>query len=98
MTSDETNAIRLRLKEVIIRELFLEGLTPDQIGDEQDLFGVELGLDSMDALQLVLGMEKEFELKIQNDEVKREQFASVAALAGFIQERLELEQAGQSGD
>jgi len=98
MTDDEIKAIRERLKEVIIRELFLEGLTPDEIEDEQNLFGEGLGLDSMDALQLVLGMEKEFGLKINNDEVKREAFSSVAALAEFVKERMELEQAGRSGD
>ena len=98
MTDDEIKAIRERLKEVIIRELFLEGLTPDEIEDEQNLFGEGLGLDSMDALQLVLGMEKEFGLKINNDEVKREAFSSVAALADFVKERMELEQAGRSGD
>jgi len=96
MADSDLTDIRFRLKELIIRELFLEGLTPDQIEDDQLLFGEGLGLDSMDALQLVLGMEKEFNLKIKKNDISQESFASVATLADYIQGRLGLEQAKQA--
>ena len=96
MADSDLTDIRYRLKELIIRELFLEGLTPDQIEDDQLLFGEGLGLDSMDALQLVLGMEKEFNLKIKKNDISQESFASVATLADYIHGRLGVEQAKQA--
>jgi acyl carrier protein len=52
------------------------------------LFGDGLGLDSVDALELVVALEKEFGLRIQSHEVGREAFGSVATLAGYVDARL----------
>ena len=81
--------IRSRIKKLIVERLFLEGLSPEEIGDEDPLFGEGLGLDSVDALELVLGLEQEFDIKIKSKEVGREAFASVAALATYVGGRLE---------
>ena len=74
-----------RLKTIIIESLHLDGITPDMIGDDSQLFGGELGLDSVDALELVVALEKEFDLRIESDEATREAFASVNTLASFVE-------------
>ncbi len=84
----ETASIRARIKRILIDRLFLEGLEPEGIGDEDPIFGEGLGLDSVDALELVLGIEQEFGFKVKSDEMKRESFANVAALAEFVEQRL----------
>jgi len=82
------DAVRSRLKELIIQSLNLEGMTPGQIKDEEPLFGEGLGLDSVDALELVVALEKEYGISIESHEVGREVFASVSSLAGFVAKRL----------
>lgn len=82
-------AIRARIKRIIVDSLHLEGLTPEGIEDETPLFGEALGLDSVDALELVVALEKEFKIRIQSQDAGREAFASVAALARFVQQRMD---------
>jgi len=77
-----------RIKYLLVDKLHLEGLTPESIADDMPLFGEGLGLDSVDALELVVALEKEFTLRIQSHEVGREAFASVAALAAYVEGRL----------
>ncbi len=74
-----------RLKTIIIESLHLEGITPDMIGDDAQLFGGTLGLDSVDALELVVALEKEFEVRIEGDEATREAFTSVNTLNNFVE-------------
>jgi acyl carrier protein len=88
----DAEEIRARIKRLIVERLFLEGLDPEEIGDGDPLFGEGLGLDSVDALELVLGLEQEFGIKIKSQEVGREAFASVAALAEYVGGRLAREQ------
>lgn len=76
-----------RLKLMIIDTLRLEGVTPADIKDEEPLIGSGLALDSIDALELVVRIEKEFGLKIGNAEESRRALASVASLTRFISER-----------
>jgi acyl carrier protein len=80
----ELAAIAERLKRLIVDNLHLEGLSPEQIDDQAPLFGEGLGLDSVDALELVVAVEKEFGIKIKSNEIGREVFSSVASLALFI--------------
>jgi acyl carrier protein len=77
-------AIRARLKRIIVESLNLEGRDPDAIGDDEPLFGEGLGLDSVDALELVIALEKEYGISIEAHEVDREVFTSVASLASFV--------------
>ncbi len=86
MTNAATTA--QRIKHLLVDKLHLEGLTPENIEDDMPLFGEGLGLDSVDALELVVALEKEFALRIQSHEVGREAFASVAALAAYVEGRL----------
>lgn len=81
------NDLHAQLKELIVRVLMLEGITPVDIGDEDRLFGGGLGLDSVDALELAIHIEEELGVKMPEDERAREAFASVASLARWIEAR-----------
>ena len=78
--------LKLRVKEMIIERLKLEGMTPDQIEDGAPLFGEGLGLDSIDALARVLGIEQVFGVKIEDEAAGLKAFKSVQALTDFIAE------------
>jgi acyl carrier protein len=77
-------AVTQRVKRLIVDNLHLDGLTPAMIDENAPLFGEGLGLDSVDALELVVAVEKEFGIKIKSNEIGREVFSSVASLAQFI--------------
>ncbi len=84
MTDDSRSELRQKIKAILVDRLKLDR-APESIGDEEPLFGSEgLGLDSIDALELVLGVEQEFGVKIENEEVGMEALSSVAGLAEFI--------------
>ncbi len=87
MTTDVED-IRARIKRLIVERLFIEGLEPAEIRDDAAL-GVELGLDSVDVLELMLGLEQEFGLKIADNGFEREAFESVGSLAEFVRGSLE---------
>jgi acyl carrier protein len=75
-----------KLKELIVRRLKLD-VDPATIDDGAPLFGDGLGLDSIDALELVLGLEQEFGIKVEDEEVGVKAFASVNALADFVEQK-----------
>jgi acyl carrier protein len=76
-----------RVKRLIVENLHLDGLRPEMIDEQAPLFGDGLGLDSVDALELVVAVEKEFGIKIKSSELGREVLTSVASLAQFIERR-----------
>jgi acyl carrier protein len=76
-----------RIKRLIVESLHLEGVQPETIEDEAPLFGEGLGLDSVDALELVVALEKEFGIKIKSQEMDREVFSSVSSLSQFVEAR-----------
>ena len=80
------NELKNRVKEMIIERLKLEGMTPDQIDDTAPLFGEGLGLDSIDALELVLGIEQSFGVKIEDEAAGLKAFKNVDSLTAFIAE------------
>ena len=77
-------ALIKELKEEIINELNLEDLTPDDIDAEAPLFGDGLGLDSIDALSLIVILEKKYGLKIENPEDGKQIFFSMRTIAEYI--------------
>lgn len=81
----DSPATRERVKRLVVASLALDGLRPEAIGDDQALFGEGLGLDSVDALELVVAMEKEFGISIASHEIGRESFASPRALAELVE-------------
>jgi len=77
-----------RLKHLIITTLKLEGVQPEDIPDDEPLIGSpRFGLDSIDALELVLAIEKEFGVKIGSSEESRQALASVSALVAYLRSR-----------
>jgi acyl carrier protein len=72
------------LRSLIIKNLKLEDIMPADIDPAAPLFGSGLGLDSIDALELVVGLEKTYGIRIPDEEVGKEAFASVDALADYI--------------
>jgi acyl carrier protein len=77
-------ALYTEIKELIIRELNLEGKTPAELDDGAPLFGEGLGLDSLDALQLAMAIEEKYQVKLPEGDEVRPIFASVASLADFV--------------
>ena len=83
-----TTDLRRKLKELLIERLKFEDMTPDDIPDEEPLFAGGLGLDSIDALEIVVMLESEFGIKVKNEGSARDSFKSIATLADFVSERL----------
>lgn len=75
-----------KLKVQLIEQLNLEDLTPEEIDPDVMLFGEELGLDSIDALEIIVLLEKEYGLKIESQEAGKKIFQSVRSIASFISE------------
>jgi acyl carrier protein len=82
------NDLKRKIKELLIERLKFEDMTPDDIKDDEPLFAGGLGLDSIDALEIVVMLESEFGIKVKNESAARENFQSVAALAQFVEQRL----------
>lgn len=78
--------LKYELKKQIIEELNLEDIQPEDIQDEAPLFGDGLGLDSIDALELVVLMEKYHGVKITDEEVGKKVLVSINTMAEFIEE------------
>lgn len=72
------------LKTIIIRDLKLPDIKPEDISDDSALFGEGLGLDSLDAVELVVLLQKHYQVEIKDMTVAREAFASVKSLADYI--------------
>jgi acyl carrier protein len=89
-----TDPLIARLKSLIVETLRLDDLRPEDIPDDEPLFNsTRFGLDSIDALELVVRLEKEFGIKISSSEESRQALGTVAGLAAFIRAR----QPGQAG-
>ena len=73
-----------QLKEQIIDALNLEEMTPDEIDANAPLFGDGLGLDSIDALELIVLLEKQYGIKLANPAEGKAIFKSVASIADYV--------------
>ncbi len=74
----------LKLKQQIIDALNLEDITPDDIESNAPLFGDGLGLDSIDALEITLILEKEYGIRFENPADAKPVFYSIATLAEYV--------------
>jgi acyl carrier protein len=77
----------LELKKLIIETLKLEEITPEDIEEDGQLFGDGLGLDSIDALELVVALEKTYGVVIPDSEVGERVFRSLNTLAQFVRDQ-----------
>lgn len=76
------------LKEMIITSLQLEDVKPEEMKDDEPLFGGRLELDSVDALELVVAIESRYGIKIRSQDVQTEDFKSLESLHRMIESRL----------
>jgi acyl carrier protein len=83
-------SLELDLKKIIIEELKIDDVEPEDIGDEDALFGEGLGLDSLDAVELVVILKKHYKIDLEDMEKARAAFASIKALATYIRENSEV--------
>ena len=74
------------LKQQIIVQLNLKDLKPEDIGNDQPLFVEGLGLDSIDALELIVLLQQEYQIKLANAEEGQSVFRSVRTMAQYITE------------
>lgn len=74
----------LKLKKEIIEVLNLEDIKPEDIDENASLFGEGLGLDSIDALELIVLMEKNYGIKLKDPNEGKQIFKSVAVMADYI--------------
>jgi acyl carrier protein len=76
-----------KLKEQIIKQLSLNDKKPEDIGDDEPLFVEGLGLDSIDALELIVLLQQEYKIKLNNAEEGQSVFRSVRTMAQYITEQ-----------
>ena len=79
-------ALIQELKEKIIHTINLEGVVPDDIKEEDQLVGGPLGIDSIDVLELVLMLERDYAVVVKDRELGAKVFASLRSMADYIQE------------
>ena len=80
-------SLKSELKSLLIDTLHLEDIGPDDIRDNAPLFGEGLGLDSVDALEIVVALERIYGVVVEDEEVGKNAFASIDVLADFILEK-----------
>ncbi len=80
-----SESIHERLKQIIVETLNLDDVVPEEIANDEPLFETGLGLDSIDVLELVVRIEKEYQVKIENSEAAKQALQSVNSLATYIE-------------
>ena len=82
----ELASIRKKLKELLVSQLSLENVKPGEIKDDEVLFGEGLGLDSLDAVEIVVLLQRNFGLDVKDMSQGKKLFYSVDTLARYIYE------------
>ncbi|MEA2084217.1 MAG: phosphopantetheine-binding protein [Thermodesulfobacteriota bacterium] len=86
--SEKMDDLKTKLKEMVVHDLKLSELKPADIDDDAPLFEEGLGLDSLDAVELVVLIQKHFNVQIKDMEEGKKAFASINALAQYISDQL----------
>ena len=80
--------IREQLKKLLVENLALDDINPEEIKDDEILFGDGLGLDSLDAVEIVVILQRNFGLEIQDMEQGQKIFYSIETLANYVYENI----------
>jgi len=83
---EQLSKVKAQLKELLISQLALEDITPEEIKDDEPIFGEGLGLDSLDAVEIVVLLQRNFGVTMKETEKGNEIFRSINTLAAFIVE------------
>ena len=84
---EDVTLLKSRIKKMLVENLMLQ-LKPEDIGDDQPLFGPgSIGLDSVDALQLVVALDKNYGIKIPDPAAAKEVLQSVSTIAAAVQRK-----------
>jgi acyl carrier protein len=78
------------LKEQLAVQLKLKNIKPEDIGDDEPLFGAGIGLDSLDVLELIVLLKQKYNLRVSNAEDGKKVFRSVRSMAEFIKTKEEV--------
>ena len=81
----DAEELKAQIREMLIQNLMLQ-VSAEEITDETPLFGEGLGLDSVDALQIVVALDKQFGLKIKDPEVAKQVLQNVNTIAAALEE------------
>lgn len=79
--------LKAQLKKLIVEELNLADIRPEDIGDDDPLFGDRFGLDSIDAVELVFQLKAQFGVEIKNMKEGRSVLQSINSISAFIEKR-----------
>lgn len=79
--------LKLKLKQQIIESLNLQDMKPEDIDDNAPLFGEGLGLDSIDSLELIVLLERNYGIKLEDPKESRNILSSVQSMAEYIQSK-----------
>ena len=79
--------LKTQLKKLIVEDLNLTDIRPEDIGDDDPLFGDKFGLDSIDAVELVFQLKAHFGVEIKNMKEGRSVLQSINSLSAFIEKR-----------
>ena len=85
----ELSEIRKKLKALLVENLSLEAINPEEIKDDEILFGEGLGLDSLDAVEIVVLLQRNFGLEVKDMKEGRKIFYSIDTLANYVYENIE---------
>jgi acyl carrier protein len=83
----DRESLKLELKRLLVEALKLEDVRPEDIEDEAPLFGAGLGLDSIDALELAVAVERRYKVPIPDQEAGKRAFGSINMLVDYVSAR-----------